>query len=163
MPTVSPPNPAPIRSLEANPSYGPLTPRRVTECRRASGMFRPYALGFLALAIAIALWGSGYKLSRYDPHPSAASRASIAKLWDKRAASFPTNASSHGCRAHFPSGTQPPWLSIPTPHRKEAPAFLNFGQQESARRVFSIDSASIVHIAAHLENADTRLGLRIRN
>lgn len=128
-PTVSP-NSGLIRSLEANPSYGLLTPAPVTECQHSSHIFRPCALGFLALAIAVALWGFGYKLSRYDPHPSAASRASIAKLWDKQPASFPTNASSHGCRAHLPSGTQPPWLSVPSPHRKETSAALDIDRQE---------------------------------
>ena len=46
-------------------------------------LFRPWALLFIGLAISVALWGFGYKLSRYNPHPNAASRSSLAKLWDK--------------------------------------------------------------------------------
>lgn len=42
---------------------------------------KPLALGLIGLAIAVALWGFGYKLSRYNP--SLSSRASFAKLWDK--------------------------------------------------------------------------------
>ena len=41
------------------------------------------ALGLIGLAIAVALWGFGYKLSRYSHHSDISSRASIAKLWDK--------------------------------------------------------------------------------
>ena len=37
----------------------------------------------LILAIAVALWGYGYKISRYNSHLDAASRASFAKLWDR--------------------------------------------------------------------------------
>jgi len=46
-------------------------------------LFRPWALAFIGLAISVALWGFGYKLSRYNPHQDAASRALFAKMWDK--------------------------------------------------------------------------------
>ena len=46
-------------------------------------MFRPWALAFIGLALSVSLWGFGYKLSRYNPHPDASSRALFAKLWDK--------------------------------------------------------------------------------
>lgn len=46
-------------------------------------LFRPWALGFIGLAISVALWGFGYKISRYNPHPDAASRTLLAKMWDK--------------------------------------------------------------------------------
>ena len=41
------------------------------------------AAACIGLAIAVALWGFGYRLSRYDLHPNATTRASVAKLWDK--------------------------------------------------------------------------------
>ncbi len=44
-------------------------------------MFRPTALGLGGLAITVALWGFGYKISLYYHHPTAAQRATIAKLW----------------------------------------------------------------------------------
>ena len=43
---------------------------------------RPLKIGLATLAIAIFLWGFGYKLSRYQIHPNAFSRVSAAKLWD---------------------------------------------------------------------------------
>jgi hypothetical protein len=46
-------------------------------------LFRPWALAFIALALSVALWGFSYKLSRYNPHPDASSRALLAKMWDK--------------------------------------------------------------------------------
>ena len=46
-------------------------------------LFRPWALGFIGLAIFVALWGYGYKISRYSTHSDASSRALLAKMWDK--------------------------------------------------------------------------------
>lgn len=46
-------------------------------------LFRPWALVFVGLALSVSLWGFGYKLSRYNPHPDASSQALFAKLWDK--------------------------------------------------------------------------------
>jgi hypothetical protein len=47
----------------------------------AKRAFTPWAL--IGLALAVALWGFGYKLSRYSPHLTAAARLSYTKLWDK--------------------------------------------------------------------------------
>ncbi len=44
-------------------------------------IFRPCALGFIGLAIAVALWGFSYKLSLYRQHSGASSPISVAKLW----------------------------------------------------------------------------------
>lgn len=44
---------------------------------------RPLALGLIGLALAVTLWGFGYKLSRYNPPSDVTSRALFAKLWDK--------------------------------------------------------------------------------
>ncbi len=41
----------------------------------------PSALGCLGLALAIVLWGYGYRLSVYQSHRDAASRTLAAKLW----------------------------------------------------------------------------------
>lgn len=56
---------------------------QVTRCFHSTKTSKPWALGLIGLAIAIALWGFGYKISRYNPHPAPSSRASVAKLWDK--------------------------------------------------------------------------------
>ncbi|HEV2274491.1 MAG TPA: hypothetical protein VGR96_10015 [Acidobacteriaceae bacterium] len=42
---------------------------------------RPLTVGLLGLAVAVFIWGLGYKLSLYRPHPSPAARAGVAKLW----------------------------------------------------------------------------------
>jgi hypothetical protein len=127
--TVPPPNPTAIRCLDAQPSSHPVTSNSVTERHLQGRTFSPCALGLLALAIAIALWGFGYKLSRYDPHPSAASRASIAKLWDKRPGSLTTDALSLRLRSHLSSWPQPFWISI-QPHGKEASAVLELDPRD---------------------------------
>lgn len=44
-------------------------------------LFRLRALQFVALAIAVFLWGFSYKISLYHSHPTPASRNSVAKLW----------------------------------------------------------------------------------
>lgn len=41
------------------------------------------ALGLIGLAIAVALWGFGYKVSRFNLHSLVFWRASFARLWDK--------------------------------------------------------------------------------
>lgn len=43
---------------------------------------RPCVLGFLTLALAVAAWGYGYKISLY--HPNSRARSIVAKLWDKQ-------------------------------------------------------------------------------
>lgn len=50
----------------------------------ARSTFQPWTLCLLGLAIAVVLWGFGYKLSRYNPHPDTALRATVAKLWNKQ-------------------------------------------------------------------------------
>ena len=42
---------------------------------------RLLAAGLWFVAIAVVLWGLEYRLSLYQPHPGAAARASVAKLW----------------------------------------------------------------------------------
>lgn len=43
--------------------------------------FRPCTLGFIGLAILVALWGYGYKLSLYHRDDQHAARGLVAKLW----------------------------------------------------------------------------------
>jgi hypothetical protein len=35
----------------------------------------------MGLMVAIALWGTAYKLSLYHPHPAPSTRVQVAKLW----------------------------------------------------------------------------------
>jgi len=48
-----------------------------------SRLFRPWAAGFIVLAVSITLWGFGYKLSLYFFHSDPSSRVPAAKLWVK--------------------------------------------------------------------------------
>ncbi len=43
--------------------------------------FRPTALGFIALALAVVIWGYGYKLSLYFTAPDSQDEIPAAKLW----------------------------------------------------------------------------------
>jgi hypothetical protein len=44
-------------------------------------IFRPLGICLIVLAVAIVLWGIGYKLSLYRPHLDPSARVSVAKLW----------------------------------------------------------------------------------
>ena len=44
-------------------------------------VFSPFAFGLIGLAIAVALWGFGYKLSLYRRHTTPSSQIPVAKLW----------------------------------------------------------------------------------
>jgi hypothetical protein len=70
--------PQAVQKIEALP-----IDHAVTQNVPAKRAFRPCAIGFIGLAIAVALWGFGYKLSRYTLHPDSITRTSVAKLWDK--------------------------------------------------------------------------------
>lgn len=43
-------------------------------------LFRPCALGFIGLAIAVVLLGAGYKLSLYQRHAASSSRVPVVKM-----------------------------------------------------------------------------------
>jgi hypothetical protein len=47
-----------------------------------ASLFRPCVLGFLGLALAVALCGFAYKISLYQPNSGM--RSNVVKLWDKR-------------------------------------------------------------------------------
>ena len=44
-------------------------------------IFQPCTLALLGLAVAVALWGFGYKLSLYHAHRSAPLRSAATRLW----------------------------------------------------------------------------------
>jgi hypothetical protein len=69
-------------------------------------LFKPYAFGIVGLAVAVFLWGYGYKLSLYNRHPESSSRASVAKLWiEPRSASVAAASSLKG-NSHPVAGSQ---------------------------------------------------------
>jgi hypothetical protein len=79
-----------VASPETIADYTNLRSDRCSEYERAAALdylpwrqlFRPFPLTLVGLAIMVALWGYGYKLSLYHPYPNPSSRASVAKLWD---------------------------------------------------------------------------------
>jgi hypothetical protein len=74
---------------------------------------RPCTLGIVGLAIAVFLWGFGYKLSLYHPHPPSSSRASVAKLWiDPHSASVATT-SRLKAKSHLLPDSQAWSVSVP--------------------------------------------------
>lgn len=44
-------------------------------------LFRPCALGLIGLAISVALWSVGYKLSLYNQHAASSSQIPVVKIW----------------------------------------------------------------------------------
>ena len=49
--------------------------------RKRAAIVRPLAIGLIGLALAVVLWGIGYRLSQYRRHPGPSTRVSVAKLW----------------------------------------------------------------------------------
>jgi len=77
------PNPIPAQSsspqiCESHAACAPPV-RRHTK----PGFLTPLTVSILGLAITVALWGYGYKLSLYDRHPGKSTDNLVAKLWIK--------------------------------------------------------------------------------
>jgi hypothetical protein len=66
-------------------------------------IFRPCALGIIGLAIAVVLWGAGYKLSLYHRHATPSS-VLVAKLWIESRHAFVTAVSRF--KSHLVPGSQ---------------------------------------------------------
>jgi hypothetical protein len=74
-------------------------------------IFRPCALGFTALALAVALWGYGYKLSLYIYGSDHASHMPVAKLWIEHRNGAVAAVSKLRAKAQ----TTPVFLALPIP------------------------------------------------
>lgn len=77
---------------------------------RRTRVKKPCAVGLIALAIAVALWGFGYKISLYSPRLDPASRASVAKLWVERRGPSTTPGIHLTPRLRTTADSQPPLL-----------------------------------------------------
>ena len=69
-------------------------------------LLHPYSLGLMGLAIAIVLWGTGYKLSLYCPHPAHSSRVPVAKLWTEPRTPSVDAISGRQAKSHLLPGPQ---------------------------------------------------------
>ena len=67
---------------------------------------RPCALGIVGLAVAVFLWGYGYKLSLYHCHSGSSSHTPVAKLWIEPRSAPIAAASSLKAKSHFVAGSQ---------------------------------------------------------
>jgi len=71
--------------------------------RQVSG---PCALGIIGLAIAIVLWGYGYRISLYHREAAPSARISIAKLWIEPRSASVEAASRLEAISHLTPGSQ---------------------------------------------------------
>ena len=69
-------------------------------------LLHPYSLGLVGLAIAIVLWGTGYRLSLYCPHPAHSSRVPVAKLWTEPRIPSLAAISARTAKSHLLPGPQ---------------------------------------------------------
>lgn len=115
----------------ASPSTAP--PRRIVAGWRSilwNHIYRPHFLGFSGLALAVALWGFGYKLSLYHPHPAPAQRTIVAKLWTEPPNASIVAAQRHRNQSNTLAGPQALCTSIQYSHLDRAPvsAFTSKGR-----------------------------------
>ena len=75
-------------------------------------VFRPCALGIIGLAIAVALWGFGYKLSLYHCHAVPSSHVPVAKFWIEPRGASVAAASRFKAKSHLVLGSQAFSVSI---------------------------------------------------
>jgi hypothetical protein len=64
-----------------SPRSGTLASSMIRNKKLRTAIVRPLAIGLIGLAIAVVLWGIGYRLSLYRPHPDPSVRMGVAKLW----------------------------------------------------------------------------------
>jgi hypothetical protein len=83
---------------------------------------RPCALGIITLAIAVALWGFGYKLSLYHRHAAPLAHASVAKLWIDPNGAYVGGPSRLKAKSHPLSGSQAFPCPVPRFHRLNSAA-----------------------------------------
>lgn len=101
-------------------------------------VFRPYALGFVGLAIVVALWGFGYKLSLYHRHAEPSARTLVAKMWIEPRNASATASSKLKEKSHVFSGSQA--LSIPLQKRPNLNRAVVFALPPPTRCVAYLDS-----------------------
>jgi hypothetical protein len=75
-------------------------------------LFRPWAVGFIGLAIVVALWGFGYKLSLYHRHAEPSARVLVAKMWIETRNPSAATASASKAESHLFPGSQALYVSV---------------------------------------------------
>ena len=64
-----------------SPRSGTLAISMIRNKKRRTAIVRPLAIGLIGLALAVVLWGIGYRMSLYRSHPDPSVRMGVAKLW----------------------------------------------------------------------------------
>jgi hypothetical protein len=109
-------NPLPVWKLSPITPSADLTDAQSTGAQKSPvdppwrQLFRPFPLALVGLAITVALWGYGYKLSLYHACPTPSSRASVAKLWDGPRNTSLAVASRLTTKSRLIPGSQTLWV-----------------------------------------------------
>jgi hypothetical protein len=74
-------------------------------CSSSKRRLSPCALEIIGLAIAVVVWGAGYKLSLYHRHATLSS-APVAKLWIESRNASVSAASRFKAKSHLVPGSQ---------------------------------------------------------
>ena len=101
-------------------------------------LFRPCAVGFIGLAIVVALSGFGYKLSLYHRHAEPAARVLVAKMWIETRNPSAATASASKANSHLFPGSQA--LCVPVEERPELNRAIARSLLVTARSVEYLDS-----------------------
>jgi hypothetical protein len=99
-------SPIPINANARWESVLIIRPQTQSQYSSWRQIFRPCFLGFIGLAIAVTLWGYGYRLSLYHPPVDPSQRASVAKMWIGPRSASVAAASSLKANWHFVAGAQ---------------------------------------------------------
>jgi hypothetical protein len=105
----------PVATSDSTPRRPVLSLRtRTPGCypawRQVSG---PCVLGIVGLAIAVVLWGYGYKLSLYHRNSDPSGRVPVAKLWIEPRGASVAAASSIKAISNFVAGSQASVATVP--------------------------------------------------
>ncbi len=98
-------SPIPIHASAARKSVLSTKPKAQSQCSSWRQVSRPCALGIVGLAIAVFLWGYGYKLSLYHRHSEPSTQVSVAKLWIEYRSTAAVAASRLRARPHSIAGS----------------------------------------------------------
>jgi hypothetical protein len=98
-------SPIPINANATRESV--LSNRSLAQSQNSSWrqVSRPCAFGIVGLAIAVFLWGYGYKLSLYHRHSWSTSQAPVAKMWVGPRSASVLAASKPGAKFHRIAGS----------------------------------------------------------
>ena len=99
-------SPLPIRASALQAGAPPSITLRRSCYLSWKELFRPCAAGFIGLAIAVALWGFGYKLSLYHRPSAPSSQVPVARFWIDPLDRFETAASSLKAKLHLVPDSQ---------------------------------------------------------